>query len=185
MRGIFHHLKLAFSLLQDNIPIFSQANLHNSQKKKKFPLKKSLVIWYSNNNTVCSKHLNSYITFNTLQIVQLISNAICIQYPVAAPSSSITRGITFFKCLIYFLHFSPETVSQNSMAPCLSSSLFLGLTSLRKYSFNSCQRFSIGFKSGDSGGVFHHVILLSLKKSLAAPKLRGSYYVNMLESLQT
>ena len=40
-------------------------------------------------------------------------------------------------------------------------------TSLPKYSFNSCQRFSIGLRSGDSGGVHHKFIFLSWRYCLA------------------
>ena len=77
------------------------------------------------------------------------------QYPVAAPSSSITLGMTLCICLMYFLHFAKSTVSQKYFIPSTSSSFFLGFASLRINSFNSCQRFSIGFKSGDSAGVRH------------------------------
>ena len=51
-----------------------------------------------------------------------------------------------------------STVDQNVEMPLISSCLLFGLISLLKYSFISCQRFSIGFKSGDSGGVCHQFI---------------------------
>ena len=35
----------------------------------------------------------------------------------------------------------------------------LGLTSRRMNSFNSCQRFSMGLRSGDSAGVLHQLML--------------------------
>ena len=44
---------------------------------------------------------------------------------------------------------------QNSLIPETSSCLLLGLIPRLIYSLSSCQRFSIGFRSGDSGGVFH------------------------------
>ena len=67
---------------------------------------------------------------------------------------------------MYFLHLAMSTVFQNSRIPFTNSSLVLGLTSLRWYFFNSCHKFSIGFKSGDSGGVFHQFMLFSVRKSL-------------------
>ena len=39
--------------------------------------------------------------------------------------------------------------------PSISCSLVFGLTSLLTYSFDSCHKFSIGLRSGDSAGVFH------------------------------
>ena len=45
--------------------------------------------------------------------------------------------------------------------------LFFGFTSLLMYSLSSCHIFSIGFKSGDSAGVFHQLIPFSTMKSLA------------------
>ena len=52
---------------------------------------------------------------------------------------------------MYFLHLFTSTVFQNCLVPIVSSDLVVGLTSLL---MNSCQRFSIGFRSGDSGDVF-------------------------------
>ena len=66
---------------------------------------------------------------------------------------------------MYFKHFFWSTVPQNSSIPLISSSLVFGLTSLLTYSFNSCQRFSIGLRSGDSAGVFHQLIELSRNHS--------------------
>ena len=77
---------------------------------------------------------------------------------MAFPSSSITRGITFLRCRIYFMHLALSTVSQNCRIPSTSSALVRGFTSRLIYSFNSCHRFSMGFKSGDSAGVFHQWI---------------------------
>ena len=77
---------------------------------------------------------------------------------MAFPSSSITRGITFLRCRIYFMHLALSTVSQNCRIPSTSSALVRGFTSHLIYSFNSCHRFSMGFKSGDSAGVFHQWI---------------------------
>ena len=64
---------------------------------------------------------------------------------------------------MYLVHFSTVTVSQNAMIPCTSSALFCGFTSRRRYSFSSCQRFSIGFRSGLSGGVLHQLTPSSWK----------------------
>ena len=52
----------------------------------------------------------------------------------------------------------------NASQKCLSSFdqlLVFGLVSLRINYFSSCQRFSIGFKSGDSAGVFHELCGIS------------------------
>ena len=56
------------------------------------------------------------------------------QYPVAAPCNSITFGITFFKCLMYLLHFAGVTVIQKILMPSTNSDLVLGFTSRRMYS---------------------------------------------------
>lgn len=90
-----------------------------------------------------------------------------IQYPVAWPSSSITQGSTFFKCPMYLLHLATSTVSQNFCMPSTKACFVVGLISLLRYSFSSCHRFSIGFISGDSGGVFHQFTLFSNIKALA------------------
>ena len=47
------------------------------------------------------------------------------------------------------------TVSQKLSIRIMSSCFVLGLTSRRIYSFNLCHMFSIGFASGDSGGVLN------------------------------
>jgi len=60
-----------------------------------------------------------------------------------------------------------STVAQNLFMPSINSSFRCGFTSLLINSLSSCQRFSIGFKSGDSGTVFHQLMLLASKKSLA------------------
>ena len=49
----------------------------------------------------------------------------------------------------------------------MSSCFDFGFTSLRLNSLSSCQRFSMGFKSGDSAGVFYQLILFSWMKSWA------------------
>ena len=89
------------------------------------------------------------------------------QYPVAAPSSSITLGMTLFKWFIYLQPFSTVTVSQKLTIPSINSCFVFGFTSLLMYSLSSCHIFSIGFKSGDSAGVFHQLIPFSTMKSLA------------------
>ena len=68
---------------------------------------------------------------------------------------------------MYSVHLATSTVFQKAKIPFTNSAFVLGFTSRRIYSFNSCQRFSIGFKSGDSAGVFHQLISLFSKKSLA------------------
>ena len=60
---------------------------------------------------------------------------------------------------MYFRHFSTETISQNSSIPEINWSLVFGFTSLLKYSYSLCQRFSIVLMSGDSAGVFHQFML--------------------------
>ncbi len=55
---------------------------------------------------------------------------------------------------MYLVHFGMSTVSQKRWIPSKSSSFVRGFTSRRKNSFSSCQIFSIGLRSGDSGGVF-------------------------------
>lgn len=45
--------------------------------------------------------------------------------------------------------------------------VLLGFISRRKNSLSSCQRFSIGFRSGDSGGVFHQLISPSSRNCCA------------------
>ena len=79
----------------------------------------------------------------------------------------MTRGTTFFRWFMYLLHISIVTVSQNCTIPSISSCFVLGLTSLLQNSLSSCHIFSIGFKSGDSTGVFHQLIPWSLMKSRA------------------
>ena len=81
-----------------------------------------------------------------------------IQYPVGPPSNSITLGTTFLKWPMYRLHFSIFTVSQKTLIPSTNWSLVFGFISLLRNSFSSCQRFSIGLRSGDSAGVFHQLI---------------------------
>ena len=51
--------------------------------------------------------------------------------------------------------------------PLISSSLFLGLISRLKNSLSSCHRFSMGFRSGDSAGVFHQFSCFSPIHALA------------------
>ena len=104
-----------------------------------------------------SKH-RSKEEINNTGVVQNIR-----QYPVASSFTSITLGMTFFKCSIYLQHFSSVTVAQNDCMPCKSSSLSLGLAVVRMKCFISCHRFSIRFKSGLSGGVFSTLILFAWK----------------------
>ena len=63
--------------------------------------------------------------------------------------------------------FSTVTVSQNCSIPVTSSCFDVGFTSLRKNSLSTCHRFSIGFRSGLSGGVCHQLIRFCSKNSHA------------------
>ena len=56
-----------------------------------------------------------------MYITQTIKNLALHQYPVASPSSSITRGKTLRKWRMYFVHFRTSTVPQNSCIPSISS----------------------------------------------------------------
>ena len=71
----------------------------------------------------------------------------------------------------YLMHLPTSTVFQNCKMPSISSSLECGFTSLRTNSFNSCHMFSSGFKSGDSGAVFHQFTLLASKNDVASPEV--------------
>ena len=55
------------------------------------------------------------------------------------------------------VHLATFTVLQNALMPSIKCSW--GFTSRQMYSFNSCHKHSIGLQSGDSGGVFHQLIL--------------------------
>ena len=65
---------------------------------------------------------------------------------------------------MYLLHTVGVRVSQNCSIPAFNSSRLDGLYVDLKNCFNEPHTFSIGFKSGDSGGVFHHIILFLSKK---------------------
>ena len=106
------------------------------------------------------------------------------QYPVACPSSSFTLGITLYKWSMYLLHFCSSTVLQKFNIPSTSSLLTVGLTYLRIYSFISCQRFSMDFKSGDSARVHHQLIPTSLQKfcTMREQCFRSLSYINLCES---
>ena len=68
---------------------------------------------------------------------------------------------------MYLLHLFASTVSQNHVIPAVSSDSRVGFTSRLMNSFSSCHRFSIGFKSGDSGGVFHQLMFSFSKNAFA------------------
>ena len=68
---------------------------------------------------------------------------------------------------MYLLHFMVSTVFQNCFIPDISSDFVVGFTSCLMNSFSSCNTFSIGFMSGDSGGVFHQFTDSFSKNSLA------------------
>ena len=91
---------------------------------------------------------------------------------------SVTYAVTAVRNeLIYLLHFSILTVSQNFSMPEMSSSFVEGLISRLMYSFSSCHKFSIGLRSGDSGGVFHQLIPSSAKNLFAAAKYVSDHYL--------
>ena len=59
---------------------------------------------------------------------------------------------------MYLQHLAESAVSQNCVIPEIGSEFVCGLTSCRIYSLRSCHKFSIGLKSGDSGGsLFLHL----------------------------
>lgn len=60
-------------------------------------------------------------------------------------------------------------VAQNCLIPSLSSSRFFGLYTFRKYCLSEPHIFSMGLRSGDSGGVVHQFTPCSLKKSSIWP----------------
>ena len=62
------------------------------------------------------------------------------------------------------MHFCASTVFTNRVTHVTSWDFVVGFTSRLRNSFNSCQRFSMGFMSADSGGVFHQLIDSLLKK---------------------
>ena len=66
---------------------------------------------------------------------------------------------------MYLLHFRKSTMSQKGST--INSALLCGFTSCRMNSFSSWHMLSIGFRSGDSGGVFHQFIPSLLKKVAA------------------
>ena len=68
---------------------------------------------------------------------------------------------------MYLSHFLLSTVAQNCLIPSISCSLVIGFTSLLINSLSSCQRFSIGLRSGDSATVFHQFTPSCCKKFLA------------------
>ena len=69
----------------------------------------------------CNQILCSYY------IIRMYRGATIFQYPLGFPATSMTLGITFFKCPIYFLHTSGVSVTQNCSIPAFDSSRFLGL----------------------------------------------------------
>ena len=96
---------------------------------------------------------------------------------VASPFSSTTFGITLFTWLMYFRHLAIVTVFHHVVIPSTSSCFVRGLISLLKNSLPLCHRFSMGFKSGDSGGVFHQLVLFA---SIRLGTPRGVFGVTIL-----
>ena len=79
---------------------------------------------------------------------------------------------------MYVVHFLGLTFSaQNLVMPSINSSFVWGLTTFRKKCFSSCQTNSIGLSSGDLGGVFYQLMLLSSMKVFAhRPVCFGSFF---------
>ena len=106
-------------------------------------------------NFLVQKTLNKTLNINTIKnITQLISSSSTLKF------NNLRQN--FLRCLMYFVHFCTSNVFQNSLIPSISSNLVCGFTSQRTYSFISCHKFSIGFISGDSAGVCHQLIPLSM-----------------------
>ena len=76
------------------------------------------------------------------------------------------KSCTYRTANTYLVHLPTSTVFQNSKIPSTNSSLKCGFTTPWIYSFNLCHIFSSGFKSGDSGAVFHQFTLFASKKML-------------------
>lgn len=75
----------------------------------------------------------------------------------------MTTGMTLSRCRMYCWQTSGVRVAQNCLIPFFNCSKFLGLYVLRRYCLRDPHIFSIGFKSGDSGGKGHQLILFSWK----------------------
>ena len=79
-----------------------------------------------------------------------------------------TIGSTLCKCPMYLEHFSVSSLfCQNRAIPFTSLSLVWGFTVFRMKCFSLCQTSLIGFRSGDSAGIIHELILFSAMKDLA------------------
>ena len=66
---------------------------------------------------------------------------------------------------MYLVQTSGVRVPQNCLILSLSSSKFFGLYVVRKKCFREPQTFSMGLRSGDSGGVGHQLTPCCSKKS--------------------
>ena len=71
--------------------------------------------------------------------------------------------INFYHSRHNFLKVPNIFLSQNCWIPAFNSPKFEGLYVDLRYCLREPHMFSIGFKSGDSGGVFHHVMLFLSK----------------------
>ena len=80
------------------------------------------------------------------------------------------------RCLMYLVNYWISTVVQNVKIPLTSCSLFFGLISRRK-NFISCQRFSIGFRSGLSAGICIQLIPFSLRRLLRVQMYAWGHYL--------
>ena len=73
-----------------------------------------------------------------------------------------------FEDVEYILYISLcRQFSRTAQSQETSSALVVGFTSRRIYSLSSCHRFSMGFMSGDSAGVFHQLTSCSWKNAWA------------------
>ena len=98
---------------------------------------------------------------------------------MAAPLSSIIFGKTIRRWRrIHFWHLALSIFCQKRKIPSTSLDLLRGITSLLMNSFNSCQTFSIGLASGDSGKVFHqHTPFSSMNARASLYHRESSHYM--------
>ena len=85
---------------------------------------------------------------------------------------------------MYLLHFATSTVFQKSFMTFINCDLLVGFTSLQVYSFNSCQRSSIGLRSGDPGGVFHQFMCSCSKMFLLLLRYALDHYPALIYAIQ-
>lgn len=76
--------------------------------------------------------------------------------------------MTLWMWLMYLVHTSGVSPSQNCKIPSMSSCLLCGFFSPLRNCFMLPQTFSIGLRSGDSGGVCHQLMPLSCMMPFAS-----------------